>query len=362
MELKEKFKEFVSDFNKDIDRAHLSETAIIEKWLLKFTSFYYEEINPCRQLKKSELLNSLISDLKNKKLPNKVNQPFTGFMFLDLMLGGFPESELIVIGGRPAIGKSSLLVSLLVNSIKLKLPSLIISLDSSASRVLNQVVSNITDIPYSRLLSKELNNVEFQKVEETVKELEDANFQIIDTAFSINEIILNATISIREHGIKIILIDYLQLIKLAGRRELSREAEISKICRELKQLAKQHQVAVVITSQLSRAVETRGGDKKPQLSDLRESGAIEQDADKVLFIHRPEYYGITEDEDGNTTKGVAEIIIAKNRSGQPDSYKLKFIGKCSKFTELDDKNSNYDLINSILNLRNNNFRDDENPF
>ena len=102
-------------------------------------------------------------------------------------------------------------------------------------------------------------------------------------------------------------------------------------------------------SQLSRESEKRK-DKTPMLSDLRESGAIEQDADVVMFIHRPEYYGITEDEEGKTTKGVAEIIIAKNRSGQPESYKLNFIGKCAKYTDLSHESSNYDVINAILNL------------
>lgn len=362
MELKYKFEQLISDFNKDLEKAYLTESAFIEKWIIRFTKLYNEDVLPTKQIQKSELLATLLSNLKDKDLPNKSFQQFTGFMFLDLLLGGFPEGELVVVGARPSVGKTAFLNSLLVNCIKVEQPALFFSLDSSANRVLNHIISNITDIPYSRLFSKELNKAELEKVEATVELLDKANFQVIDSAFTIDEIILNATLAIKNYGIKVIFIDYLQIIRLNGRRELSREAEISRICRGLKHLAKQYNVAVVISSQLSRAVETRGGDRKPHLSDLRESGAIEQDADKVLFIHRPEYYGIKEDEEGKTTKGVAEIIIAKNRSGQPESYKLNFIGKCAKYTDLSHESSNYDVINAILNLRNRNYLDDDHPF
>jgi replicative DNA helicase len=142
-----------------------------------------------------------------------------------------------------------------------------------------------------------------------------------------------------QHDIQMIVIDYLQLMSgdsKGGNFGGNREQEIASISRALKKIAKELSVPVIALSQLSRAVETRGGDKRPQLSDLRESGAIEQDADMVMFLYRPEYYGITEDEDQNSTQGVGEVIIAKHRNGSLDTVKLRFIGRFTKFTDLDN--------------------------
>ncbi|MEX0882009.1 MAG: DnaB-like helicase C-terminal domain-containing protein, partial [Cyclobacteriaceae bacterium] len=140
-----------------------------------------------------------------------------------------------------------------------------------------------------------------------------------------------------QNDVQLIVVDYLQLMSgdSKGGNGGNREQEISSISRALKKIAKELNVPVIALSQLSRAVETRGGDKRPQLSDLRESGAIEQDADIVMFLYRPEYYGITEDEDGNSTAGVGEVIIAKHRNGSLENVKLRFIGKYTKFTDLD---------------------------
>ena len=139
---------------------------------------------------------------------------------------------------------------------------------------------------------------------------------------------------VAQHGVQLIVIDYLQLMS-GDSTGGNREQEIASISRALKGIAKELKIPVIAISQLSRAVETRGGDKRPQLSDLRESGSIEQDADMVLFLYRPEYYNITEDEHGMPTAGTGEIIIAKHRNGSLDNVKLKFIGKYTKFTDAD---------------------------
>jgi replicative DNA helicase len=140
-----------------------------------------------------------------------------------------------------------------------------------------------------------------------------------------------------QHDIQMVVVDYLQLMSGDSKGGFggNREQEIASISRALKKIAKELSIPVIALSQLSRAVETRGGDKRPQLSDLRESGAIEQDADMVMFLYRPEYYGITEDEGGASTAGVGEVIIAKNRNGSLENIKLRFIGRYTKFTDFD---------------------------
>jgi replicative DNA helicase len=148
-----------------------------------------------------------------------------------------------------------------------------------------------------------------------------------------------------QHNIELVIIDYLQLMRGDDNRSNgNREQEISYISRSLKALAKELNIPVIALSQLSRAVETRGGDKRPMLSDLRESGSIEQDADMVAFIYRPEYYQITEDSEGNSTLGTAEIIVAKHRNGATDSVRLKFVGKFAKFENLEEYNFDADII------------------
>ncbi len=172
-----------------------------------------------------------------------------------------------------------------------------------------------------------------------VKALETAPLFIDDTpSLSIFDLRAKARRLASQHNIKMIIIDYLQLMTAGGTQKGgNREQEISTISRNLKALAKELNVPVIALSQLSRAVETRGGSKRPILSDLRESGAIEQDADMVLFLYRPEYYGLTEDEEGNSTAGIAEVIIAKHRNGELATVPLKFVGKFVKFQDLDNE-------------------------
>lgn len=193
-----------------------------------------------------------------------------------------------------------------------------------------------------------------------MKALEKAPLFIDDTpSLSIFDLRAKARRLASQHGIKLIVIDYLQLMTAGGTQKGigNREQEISTISRNLKALAKELNVPVIALSQLSRAVETRGGSKRPILSDLRESGAIEQDADIVSFIYRPEYYKIDEwdDEERTPTAGQAEFIVAKHRNGGLDSIRLKFIGQLGKFDNLDDFDSPFEF-QSKMNA------DDENPF
>jgi len=272
--------------------------------------------------------------------PNGENTLFecipTGFADLDKIIRGFPLGELIVLGARPAMGKTAFLVSVMANTIPSNVPIAYFSVENSAQQIMLRLLSQYMEIQLLDIVGGDMSPEEVEKLATKTKALEDAKIYIEDTSFSIDDIITQVDYLVQARGVKLVLIDYLQMIKVNSRRENSREADVARVCRELKGLARKYKIAIVVNSQLSRAVETRGGDKKPQLSDLRESGAIEQDADKVLFLHRPEYYNITEDENGNSTNGVADIIIAKNRDGAIDSVKLNYVARCTKFKDLAD--------------------------
>lgn len=187
-----------------------------------------------------------------------------------------------------------------------------------------------------------------------VKPLYNAPLYIDDTpSLSIFELRTKARRLVREHGVKIIIIDYLQLMNASGMKFGSREQEVSMISRNLKQLAKELNIPIIALSQLNRSVESRGTDsqsKRPQLSDLRESGAIEQDADIVCFIHRPEYYNHSgEDAEGNDIRGLALFIVAKHRSGKVDDVKMRFVSQYARFQNWDEEFTTQEVVSSRLN-------------
>ena len=279
----------------------------------------------------SETLLAVSNKTENNTLFDSIP---TGLSDLDRILGGLPLGELIILGARPAMGKTSLLISIMANSINNKNePMAYFSMENSAQSMMLRLLSVFSELSHHKLVSKPLEPFEIHSMVEKTRKMADANIFIEDNCFTIEDIISQTCYLVQEKGIKMIMVDYLQLVQAKGK--MNREQEIAKVCRELKGLARKFNIAVFVTSQLSRAVETRGGDKRPQLSDLRESGAIEQDADKVLFLHRPEYYNITEDDCGDSTIGIAEIIIAKNRGGVVDSSKVRFIGQFTTFEDLD---------------------------
>lgn len=263
----------------------------------------------------------------------------TGFTDLDRITSGWQSSDLIIMAGRPGMGKTSLTLALAKNAaMDFGKPVAFFSLEMSNVQLVNRLISLEAEISGSKLRSGQLEEYEWTQLQGVIEKMSEIPIFIDDTpGINIFELRAKCRRLKMQHDIQLVIIDYLQL--MTGGKENkngNREQEISAISRGLKGLAKELNVPVIALSQLSRAVETRGGMKRPQLSDLRESGAIEQDADIVSFIYRPEYYQILEDEEGQSLKGIGEVIIAKHRNGALGTVKLKFIDRFAKFADLDD--------------------------
>ena len=263
----------------------------------------------------------------------------TGFTDLDRLTSGWQRSDLIILAARPGMGKTSFVLSLAKNAAAdFGRAVAVFSLEMSSLQLATRVISMEAEISGSKMRNGQLEDYEMQQLQTAIERISEAPIYIDDTpGISIFELRAKCRRMKMQHDIDIIIIDYLQL--MTGGKENqkgNREQEISAISRALKGLAKELDVPVIALSQLSRAVETRGGSKRPQLSDLRESGAIEQDADIVSFIYRPEYYDILEDEEGNSLKGIGEVIIAKHRNGALDTVRLKFTAQYARFSNLDD--------------------------
>ncbi|RAV97828.1 replicative DNA helicase [Pseudochryseolinea flava] len=263
----------------------------------------------------------------------------SGFTELDRMTSGWQRSDLVIIAARPGMGKTAFVVSALRNAaVDFKIPVAIFSLEMASIQLVNRMISAEAELESEKIKKGNLADHEWTQLVHKTSKLSSAPIFIDDTpAISILELRAKCRRLKAENGIQIIVIDYLQLMR--GEQTGNREQEIASISRSLKGIAKELNVPVLALSQLSRSVETRGGDKKPQLADLRESGSIEQDADIVMFLYRPEYYKITVDEEGMPTQGTGEVIIAKHRNGSTGSVKLKFIGKYTKFADLDSPSS-----------------------
>ncbi|MGV6846173.1 MAG: replicative DNA helicase [Lutibacter sp.] len=266
----------------------------------------------------------------------------TGFSRLDELTSGWQPSDLVIIAARPGMGKTAFVMSMAKNmAIDFDIPVAIFSLEMSSVQLITRMISSETGISSGKLRKGNLERHEWEQLNVKVKNLSKAPIFIDDTpSLSIFDLRAKARRLASQHGIKLIIIDYLQLMTsgTAQKSGGNREQEISTISRNLKALAKELNIPVIALSQLSRAVETRGGSKRPLLSDLRESGAIEQDADIVSFIYRPEYYGHTEwdDEERSNCEGQAEFIVAKHRNGGLDNIRLKFTGHLAQFSNLED--------------------------
>ena len=263
----------------------------------------------------------------------------SGFTALDRVTSGWQKSDLVIIAARPAMGKTAFVVSALRNAaVDFNHAVAIFSLEMSSVQLVNRLISAEAQLESEKIKKGNLADYEWQQLIHKTNKLSSAPIFIDDTpALSILELRAKCRRLKAQHDVQLIVIDYLQLMSGdSSKGGGNREQEIASISRALKGIAKELDVPVIALSQLSRAVETRGGDKRPQLSDLRESGSIEQDADMVMFLYRPEYYGITEDENGMPTTGVGEVIIAKHRNGSVENVQLKFIGKYTKFTDLDN--------------------------
>ncbi len=258
----------------------------------------------------------------------------TGFIDLDKLTSGWQRSDMIVIAARPAMGKTAFVLSMARNSaVDHNMGVALFSLEMSSVQLVKRLIASESRISAEKLRKGDLAEHEFQQLHTRIAKLATAPLYIDDSpGISVFDLRAKCRRLKMQYGIDIVIIDYLQLMTAGGTKGAgNREQEISTISRSIKEIAKELNVPMVALSQLSRSVEQRGGDKRPVLSDLRESGAIEQDADIVSFIYRPEYYGFMEDEAGQSNQGVGEIIIAKHRNGALDSVRLRFIGEFARF-------------------------------
>ncbi len=266
----------------------------------------------------------------------------SGFERIDMITSGWQNSDLIIIAARPGMGKTAFVLSMAKNiGIKFNTPVAIFSLEMSSVQLITRMISSETGLTSEKLRKANLQPHEWEQLNVKVKNLSNAPIWIDDTpSLSIFDLRAKARRLVSQHDVGIIIVDYLQLMTSGSSSKGggNREQEISIISRNLKALAKELNIPVITLSQLSREVEKRGGTKRPILSDLRESGSIEQDADIVSFIYRPEYYGFHEweDEERSPSDGQAEFIIAKHRNGSLDNVRLKFEGHLAQFSDLDD--------------------------
>lgn len=271
----------------------------------------------------------------------------TGYTGLDKMTSGWQSSDLIIIAARPAMGKTAFVLSMAKNmAVDYQIPIAIFTLEMANVQLVKRLISNVADLEGEKIKSGQLSEDEWDRLNTRLRSVFNAPLYLDETpGLSITELRTKARRLVRERGVKMIMIDYLQLMNATGMKLGSREQEVSTISRSLKALAKELNIPVIALSQLNRSTETRE-DKRPVLSDLRESGAIEQDADIVCFIHRPEYYTKSgEDAAGNDIRGLAELIIAKHRSGAVGDVKLRFVSKFARFENWDE---GFDMVNEVL--------------
>ncbi|MDB5228904.1 MAG: replicative helicase [Bacteroidota bacterium] len=257
----------------------------------------------------------------------------SGYLELDKLTAGWKATDLIIVAARPSMGKTAFVLNLARNAaVDFNMPVAIFSLEMGAVQLAKRLISLECEIDAQKVANGKMSDNEYAILRDKVEKLSQAPIYINDQpAINIYELRAQCRRLQNAHGIKMVIIDYLQLMSGAGDKGMNREQEISSISRSLKGLAKELNIPVIALSQLNRSVETRGGEKKPQLSDLRESGSIEQDADMVMFLYRPEYYNLNEGADGASLKGVAELIIAKHRNGPTGNVNLRFNKNFGRF-------------------------------
>ena len=263
----------------------------------------------------------------------------SGFTALDAMTGGWQPSDMVIVAARPSMGKTAFSLAIARNAaLHPEKPAGVayFSLEMSAQQLAQRLLTSEARVDAQRARTGRLHDDDWPKLARAAGRLSASNIFIDDTAgLGILELRAKCRRLKAEHDIGLVIVDYLQLMHgTAATQSGNREQEIAQISRSLKGLAKELDVPVIALSQLSRAVETRGGDKRPQLSDLRESGSIEQDADVVMFIYRAERYGITVDENGNSTEGLGELLIGKQRNGPIGDVKVAFVNQYARFENL----------------------------
>ena len=268
--------------------------------------------------------------------PDGINGVPSGFTALDAVTAGWQPSDLVIVAARPAMGKTAFVLSMARNmAVVHKQAVAIFSLEMSAVQLVTRLIAMETGLNSEKLKTGKLDKEDWQQLHARIKALVEAPILVDDTpALSIFELRAKCRRLKQKHNIQVLIIDYLQLMTAGADMRGNREQEVSMISRQLKIIAKELNIPVIALSQLNRGVEARP-DKKPMLSDLRESGSIEQDADMVMFIHRPEKYGIMEDNEGNSMKGIATIIIAKHRNGAVGEVNLRFRAELTLFEDLE---------------------------
>ena len=279
----------------------------------------------------------------------------SGFEDLDKITYGWEKGELIIISGRPSMGKTSFMLSMIINmSIEGEIPVAVFSLESTTSKFMMRLLSTYCEIEGSQLQSGSLTDEEWSELDNKLKNIIDANIYLDCPArINIQDLCKKAKSVVENNGVKALFIDYVQLITVSEKYTENRYNEMNFISRELKALAKELNIPVFVISQMNRNSETnkeRGlyDGKRPRLTDLRDSGTLCDDADKVCFIYRPEYYRITEDSEGNSLLGIAELILAKNRNGWTNDVRLKYKKEYSKFYNLPKKKDNNNDFGNFL--------------
>lgn len=297
--------------------------------------------------------------------PNHLSGLKSGFDDLDKITHGWQSGDLVVISARPSMGKTAFILSMALNMAKENIPVGIFSIEQTFSQLTNRLISNCCEIPMEKLATGTLLNYEWEQLDYKIKDLQDLSLYINCPArLSIESLSNDARKLVKEYGVKAIFVDYLQLLTVSEKYP-DRYNEVNHITRELKALAKELDITFFAISQMNRENEKRQGaeGKRPQLTDLRDSGTICEDADIVYFIHRPEYYKILEDDKGNDLRGLAEIIIAKHRNGDMGDVLLRFKRDFCRFENFDYQyNTNY--FRDLQNLNKDNKASENNfvPF
>ena len=289
------------------------------------------------QSSKSIIHQTLALIEEASKKGGKINGVPTGFRDLDKLTLGWQPSDMIIIAARPSMGKTAFVLSMARNiAVDEQKPVAFFSLEMSATQLMMRLLVAEAQLDSRDVRSGRLTPEQWAHLEKSAKPLAEAPIFIDDTpALPITEFRSKVRKLKSQHDIQLVIIDYLQLMTGPQDTKGNREQEVAYISRTLKAIAKELNIPIIALSQLNRSVESQGGSKRPQLSNLRESGAIEQDADIVAFIHRPEYYGLTQLEDGTTTKNLAEVIVAKHRNGAVDTIRLKFLNDFAQFCDFD---------------------------
>jgi replicative DNA helicase len=305
-----------------LDKAQTNLNCIVEKNI------------PRNSSSAEDIVKKVVEDIKMKKELGGIRGVPTGLTALDKMTGGLQKSDLIVVAARASMGKSSLATTIQLNAAVQGYPSLLYNLEMSKESCIRRMISMVARIDAQNLTLGNVSDDDIKKIEVGGETISGLPLYIDDSySTSINDIRTRVRRFVKDYGIKLMVVDYLQLLSNPTSR--SREQEVAEMSRCLKRIAKEFEIPIIMLSQLNRDLEKRQ-QKRPVLADLRESGSIEQDADVVVFIYRPEYYKIDLWEDGSDTKNTAELIIAKQRNGPCGSFKCTFIPEYTLFADYED--------------------------